>query len=703
MKRSLLSERNNFSSTPFDKLMYQYRRRFTREVAFGTIALGGYQPIRVESMTNTHTMDTVATVEQCRRLYEAGCEIIRLTVPTEKDAENLRNIRKQLRRDGIDTPLVADIHFSVRAALKAVEFVENIRINPGNYATSQKFSSNEYTEEEYLNEIGHVRQEFAPLVEKARQYGVSMRIGTNHGSLSDRIVSRYGNSPEGMVEAALEFARFCEEAGYYDILFSMKSSNVRVMIQAYRLLVQEADAELRYAYPLHLGVTEAGDGDEGRIKSAMGTGALLEDGFGDTIRVSLTEDPVNEVPVGFAIVKKYNDFHLVNGDRGHIPLKHVIDSRNKQENHTLSTHELPPFNPFSYQRRTSSQIVLAGMEIGGDSVPRVETEVHASLSDRDAVFEEIVIRLAPNKPLDTIRSEFASVCVNNEADLDLLDELLGRLGEEGRRVVASTRDLSLFGRLLNKVSKVRFDIIEGERFENELLQLIDNERLAVVELCFLHEASGYSVPARVLVHLAEKLRRQDSRRLLFSVLSDHAVFVYRRLVQAFKSSSLDYPLLVRFKGDASDRLENIIKSSVQTGTLFCDGIGDMLSFNTMLSPDDEVNLAFNILQGARIRISKTEFISCPGCGRTYFELEKAVAAIKQRTAHLKGLKIGIMGCIVNGPGEMADADFGYVGAGKNRISLYVGRECVEENIPEQEAVERLISLIKEHGKWVDPV
>jgi (E)-4-hydroxy-3-methylbut-2-enyl-diphosphate synthase len=506
-----------------------------------------------------------------------------------------------------------------------------------------------------------------------------------------------------MVEAALEFARFCEDAGYYDILFSMKSSNVRVMIQAYRLLVQEADAELRYAYPLHLGVTEAGDGDEGRIKSAMGIGALLEDGLGDTIRVSLTEDPVNEVPVGFAIVKKFNEFHLVNGDRGHIPLKHVIESRHKQANHTLSTHELPPFSPFSYQRRASSQIALAGMAIGGDNVPRVETEVHASLSARDAVFEETLQRLAPKKPQDAIRSEFVSVRVNSAADLDALDELLGRLGEERRLVVASTSDLSLFGRLLDKVSKVRFDIIEGERFENELLQLVNNERLAAVELCFLHEKSGYSVPARVLVHLAEKLYRHNAHRLLFSVQSDHVVFVYRRLVQAFKSSSLNYPLLVRFKGDASDRLETLIKSSVQTGTLFCDGIGDMLSLNTPLSSDDEVDLAFNILQGARIRMSKTEFISCPGCGRTYFELEKAVAAIKQRTAHLKGLKIGIMGCIVNGPGEMADADFGYVGAGKNRISLYVGRECVEENIPEQEAVERLISLIREQGKWVDPV
>ncbi len=683
--------------------MYQYRRRVTREVAFGTIALGGYQPIRVESMTNTHTMDTAATVEQCRRLYEAGCEIIRLTVPTEKDAENLGNIREQLRRDKIDTPLVADIHFSARAALKAFEFVENIRINPGNYATSQKFSTNEYTEEEYLKEIEHVRQEFVPLVEKARQYGVSMRIGTNHGSLSDRIVSRYGNSPEGMVEAALEFARFCEELGYHEILFSMKSSNVRVMIQSYRLLVQKADAELRYAYPLHLGVTEAGDGDEGRVKSAMGIGALLEDGLGDTIRVSLTEDPVNEVPVGFALVKKYNDFHLVNGDRGHVPLRHVIESRNKQAIHTPISDEQPPFNPFSYQRRVSSQLLLAGMAIGGDTVPRVETEAHALLSDRDAVFAEIVKRLAPEKPQDAIRSEFVSVRVNSEEDLQALDELLGRLGEMAHVVVASTSDFALFSRLLNTVSKVRFDIIEGERFENDFFQLLDNERRAVVELCFLHEESGDAVPARVLAHLAEKLSKRKTHRLLFSVLSNHVVFVYRRLVQAFTNRSLDYPLLVRFRGDAADRLETLIMSSVQTGALFCDGIGDMLSLHTALSPDDEVHLAFNILQGGRIRMSKTEFISCPGCGRTYFDLEAAVASIKQRMGHLKGLKIGVMGCIVNGPGEMADADFGYVGAGKNRISLYVGKECVEENITELNALERLISLIREQGKWIDPV
>jgi (E)-4-hydroxy-3-methylbut-2-enyl-diphosphate synthase len=683
--------------------MYQYRRRLTHEVPFGALALGGYQPIRVESMTNTHTLDTAATVDQCRRLHDAGCEIIRLTVPTEKDAENLRNIRDQLRRDGINTPLVADIHFSARAALKAVEFVENIRVNPGNYATKQKFSSSGYTEEEYLREIDHVRTEFTPLVEKARQFGVSMRIGTNHGSLSDRIVSRYGNSPEGMVEAALEFARICEEISYHDFLFSMKASNVRVMIQAYRLLVEKADAQLSYAYPLHLGVTEAGDGDEGRVKSAMGIGALLEDGLGDTIRVSLTEDPVNEVPVGFAIVKKYNDFHLVKGDRAHIPVRQIVENRNRQAGFDQSSNELPPFDPFSYQRRLSEKISFGGFSIGGDEMPRVETEVHTPLSASEDVYAEVLQRLAPDKPQDAIRSELVSVRVNSVEDIDLLEQLLLRLGEHRHSVGASTSDVDLFIRLLDKVSKARLDIVEGERLGREFLQHLNNDRVAAVELCFIHENSGASVPAGVLLHLAEKLHRQGAQRLCFSVISDSAVFACRRLVQAFNSRSLSYPIVVRFKGGDTDRLACLIESSVQTGTLFCDGIGDMIALQTPLSGDDEINLAFNILQGARVRMSKTEFISCPGCGRTYFELEHAAASIKKRMAHLKGLKIGIMGCIVNGPGEMADADFGYVGAGKNRINLYVGKECVEENISEQIAVDRLIELVRERGKWVDPI
>ncbi|NTU96210.1 MAG: (E)-4-hydroxy-3-methylbut-2-enyl-diphosphate synthase [Chlorobiaceae bacterium] len=679
--------------------MYQYRRRLTREILFGKIALGGYQPIRVESMTNTHTMDTEATVRQCRSLYEAGCEIIRLTVPTEKDAENLGVIRERLRRDGIDTPLVADIHFSARAALKAVEFVENIRVNPGNYATKQKFSAERYSDAEYLQELEHVREEFAPLVEKARTYGASMRIGTNHGSLSDRVVSRYGNSPEGMAEAALEFARICEDMGYHELLFSMKSSNVRVMIQAYRLLVEKADSELRYAYPLHLGVTEAGDGDEGRVKSAMGIGALLEDGLGDTIRVSLTEDPVNEVPVGFAIVKKYNDFHLVKGDRGSIPLKQVVESRNRITPQGLLSGEELPFAPFSYSRRSSIPLAIDDLEAGGDRVPLVETGVHAPLGAPEAALAETSARLEPG---NAIRSEIADVRVDSETDLRMLEKLLADLGDDASRVSASTSDSSLFLRLLDKVAKARLDIREGEQIGNVLPGALAAPRRAVVELSFVHENTGISVPAEVLGSIAGKLRDMGVQKLLFSVISSQTVFAVRKLVQVFRSRGIDYPVAVRYRGNSADRLDTLIESSIQTGTLFCDGIGDLLALETPLAAQDEISLAYNILQGARVRMSRTEFISCPGCGRTYFDLEHATAAIKKRTGHLKGLKIGIMGCIVNGPGEMADADFGYVGAGRNRISLYVGRECVAENIAEDQAVDRLIALIRERGKWVDP-
>jgi (E)-4-hydroxy-3-methylbut-2-enyl-diphosphate synthase len=676
--------------------MYTYRRRVTLEVAFGDIALGGYQPIRVESMTNTHTMDTAATVEQCRKLHEAGCEIIRMTVPTEKDAENLRQIRDMLRNDGIRTPLVADIHFSARAAMKAVEFVDNIRINPGNYANRTKFTNENYTEAEYSEELEKVRIEFTPLVRKAKELGVSMRIGTNHGSLSDRIVSRFGNSPEGMVEAALEFARICEDEQYNDVLFSMKSSNVRVMIQAYRLLVAKADAELRYAYPLHLGVTEAGDGDEGRIKSAMGIGALLEDGLGDTIRVSLTEDPVHEVPVGFAIVRKYNDFHLVSGERAHLPVKQMIDRGLHQ-----AAYATLPFDPFGYGKRPSAAMVSGDEVIGGAEMPRVETEARSNLDQPDLLMQEIIDRLAPEKPKDAIRSEYVGVRVESIDDVQALRALLERLGEQAAYVAASTADVSVFSMLLSMVARARLDIVEGETLDREFLDHL-HDREAVLEFCFVHDRSSSAVPAEVLCRLAAKLEAKGLKRVCYSILSPQTVYTVRKLVLELKQAGIDAPVIVRYRHQSKDRLETILDSAVQAGTLFCDGIGDMIALHTRLPAEEEIGLAFNILQAARVRMSKTEFISCPGCGRTYFDLEKTTGLIKQRIAHLKGLKIGIMGCIVNGPGEMADADFGYVGSGKGRISLYVGKECVEENMPEEEALDRLIELIRQSGRWIEP-
>jgi (E)-4-hydroxy-3-methylbut-2-enyl-diphosphate synthase len=676
--------------------LYSYRRRFTHEIGFGGIALGGYQPIRVESMTNTHTMDTAATVAQCRRLHEAGCEIIRLTVPTEKDAANLGNIRDQLRRDGIGTPLVADIHFSAKAAMKAVEFVENIRVNPGNYATGAKFSSGDYTEAQYLAELDKVREEFTPLVRKAKELGVSMRIGTNHGSLSDRIVSRYGNSPEGMVEAALEFARICEAEGYFDLLFSMKSSNVRVMIHAYRMLVAKADAELRHAYPLHLGVTEAGDGDEGRIKSAMGIGALLEDGLGDTIRVSLTEDPVNEVPVGFAIVRKYNEQLEVKGEKAYLKVNQVVG-----QGMSVAGHTDLPFEPFAWSRRPSCRVDAGAEPLGGEAMPRVETSARSSIADPDALRAELLERLSPDLPEDSIRSEFVNVGVGCIEDLKTLEELLDSLGVLRDRIVASTADTQLFPHLLSLVPRVRLDIVEGESLGTGFIDEL-KEGGAAMEFSFIHGSSSVSVPAEVLIRIASRLRKRGLEKVLLSVVSPQGLFATRKLVLELAKAGLDMPVVVRHRDRGGDRASVMIESAVQSGTLFCDGIGDLIAVESGLKCGDEVGLAFNILQAARVRMSKTEFISCPGCGRTYFELERTTALIKERVSHLKGLKIGIMGCIVNGPGEMADADFGYVGSGKGRVSLYVGRDCVEENMLEAEALERLIGLIREQGKWIDP-
>ncbi|ASQ89758.1 4-hydroxy-3-methylbut-2-en-1-yl diphosphate synthase [Prosthecochloris sp. GSB1] len=677
--------------------MYAYRRRPTVEVGFGEISLGGYQPIRVESMTTTHTMDTRATVEQCRRLHDAGCEIIRMTVPTEKDAENLGAIRDQLRRDGIRTPLVADIHFSRRAAMKAVEYVDNVRINPGNYANRKKFSNDEYTDEAFRAEFGKVREEFLPLIAKAREFGVSMRIGTNHGSLSDRMVSRYGNTPDGMVEAALEFARICEDEGFHDILFSMKSSNVRVMIQAYRLLVTRADKELRHAYPLHLGVTEAGDGDEGRIKSAMGIGALLEEGLGDTIRVSLTEDPVNEVPVGFALVKKYNDFHKVKGEKGHVAVNQVIESR-----FARPSFDLPPFDPVGYSRRAADALVCDGLEIGGDAPPVVETSIGVFPDDQDELIAELRERLAIDRPDEAIRSELVSVPVVSSDEADRLAAALESFGGVASgRVGVATSDLSLFPALLDSFSKVRLDIVEGEPIGAEVFDAV-HDADALVEFCFLHRKASVKVPGDVLARIACRMKARGVARALFSVDSREAVYACRHLVRRFREDGIGYPLVIRHRSGGKDRLNTLIDCSVQAGTLFCDGIGDAIALETGLDFREEEALAFNVLQASRVRMSKTEFISCPGCGRTYFDLEKTAGIIKSRMSHLKGLKIGIMGCVVNGPGEMADADFGYVGSGRGRASLYVGKECVEPNIPEERAVDRLVELIKSRGRWVEP-
>ncbi|NTW49823.1 MAG: (E)-4-hydroxy-3-methylbut-2-enyl-diphosphate synthase, partial [Chlorobiales bacterium] len=587
--------------------IYNYRRRKTVDVKFGIIGLGGLNPIRVESMTTTDTMDTKATVEQCRQLYEAKCEIIRITAPSIKSAENLKDIRDALRNDGIQTPLVADIHFTPNAAMKAVEYVENVRINPGNYADRKKFDTHDYTDSEYEAELERIHKEFKPLVMKAKEYGVSMRIGTNHGSLSDRIVNRYGDTPLGMVESALEFARICEEYGYYDILFSMKSSNVRVMIEAYRLLVAKADKELKNAYPLHLGVTEAGDGEEGRVKSAMGIGALLEDGLGDTIRVSLTEHPVNEVPIGYAIVKKYNDRLLVQGDRAFEPINHLITSAGN------NGEELMPYDPYDFRRRESIKVNAGEIGIGGNEVQRVELEVEEP-GNRAEILRDAVIAAAKPFLGDVIRSEVTNVKV---ASVEEYEQVRKSLEEKNASpaLSVSTADIALAKSLVGKAEKIRIDIKEGEMLDKDFLQGLSGSSL--IEFSFVKEnASGRAV-ADVLVRIAKKCQDAGMQNVIFSIQAKEIVFAYRHLAMLFKEAGIDYPILIRFDGThLLDKETVLVEGSVQAGTLFCDGIGDMLAFRANCTYNEELSLAYNILQASRLRLSKTEFISCPYCGRT---------------------------------------------------------------------------------------
>ncbi|KER09221.1 MAG: 4-hydroxy-3-methylbut-2-en-1-yl diphosphate synthase [[Candidatus Thermochlorobacteriaceae] bacterium GBChlB] len=687
---------------PYTRSVFTYSRRKTVEVGFGIIKLGGMNPIRVESMTTTDTMDTAATVEQCRRLYEAGCEIIRITAPSMKEAENLKHISATLRKMGIQTPLVADIHFTPNAAMKAAEFVENVRINPGNYADRKKFAVREYTDAEYNDELARIHDDFKPLVLKCKEYGRSMRIGTNHGSLSDRIMNRYGDTPLGMVESALEFARICEQYGYYDFIFSMKSSNPQVMIQAYRLLVEKADKELKYAYPLHLGVTEAGDGEEGRVKSAIGIGSLLEDGLGDTIRVSLTEDPVREVEIGYQLVRKYNNRTKLRGENIFQPINQLIRP-------TSDGVEEPPYNPFEFKRRATTKISVGGLDIGGDAVPRVELSVREPLDNVQSVVNEIVYSAKPFLA-EGVKSEFTNLSIESA---EAFEKIRKTLDEKFVSPVlsVSTNDTAVAKALMNRVEKIRLDIVEGEPLEKHSLK--DLVGTTAIEFSFVKENASDVAIAEILTRIAEKCHAVGLQNAMFSIQAPEMIFSYRRLCAAFEKANVRYPIVLRYDATSiapSDmKIPNstmdvaaLVEASIQLGSLLCDGIGDAVALTSALTRGDELNLVYNILQATRYRMTKTEFISCPSCGRTLFDLETTTAKIKARTAHLKGLKIGIMGCIVNGPGEMADADFGYVGTGVGEISLYVGKEVVERHIPETEAVDRLVELIKRHNKWKEP-
>jgi len=592
----------------------RYHRRATRKVKVGKVGIGGDNPIRVQSMITCDTMDTEASIQQTIELADAGCEIVRITAPTVKDSRNLENIVKGLRERGCDVPTVADIHFKPEAAMEAAKWVDKVRINPGNYADSKKFVIREYTDEQYAAELNRIRERFSPLVDLCKQRGIAMRIGTNHGSLSDRILNRYGDTPLGMVESALEFARIARDLDYHDFVFSMKASNPKIMIAAYRLLVARLN-ELGpdWNYPLHLGVTEAGEGEDARIKSAIGIGSLLADGIGDTIRVSLTEDSPHEIPVARALIEN---------------IEKTSNAQRPTPNAQLS------FDPFSYQRRATERIAVAGI---GDPGQRVK---------------------------------------------------LG--GAELIRVVVRQTNFDKIAHKIDKMGDYKPEIVYEKA---NVVEVNPRDDAAIAKVNAEHSAQFVTVMDDV------DLAVIPAFRLLAAQLHPrHAILLKDTLVRA-----IDHNGLGRLGSIAptSDFLETLLIASTNIGSLLCDGIGDAILVQGEEAPGQALRLSYNILQAAGSRIFKTDYVACPSCGRTLFNLQTTTAKIKAATSHLKGVKIAIMGCVVNGPGEMADADFGYVGGAPGKVNLYVGKTAVKFNIPETEAVDRLKDLIREHGKWVD--
>jgi (E)-4-hydroxy-3-methylbut-2-enyl-diphosphate synthase len=636
--------------------LVEYSRRKTIEVKIGDVPMGGSNPIRVQSMTTIDTMDTVGSIEQTIRMVEAGCEYVRITAPSIKEAQNLAEIKKGLLVRGYKVPLVADIHFTPNAAELAARIVEKVRINPGNYADKKKFETIDYTEASYQEELDRIRAKFTPLIKICKEYGTAMRIGTNHGSLSDRIMSRYGDSPLGMVESALEFLRICEDEQYFNIVLSMKSSNPQVMVQAYRLLVQKLDEGNFKPYPLHLGVTEAGDGEDGRVKSSVGIGTLLEDGLGDTIRVSLTEEPEAEVPVAYELAKRY-DTRV--GHEAIAPIEHY------------------PITPFAYNRRVTNGVANIG---GEHPVPRVI----ADLSSKEKITPASLFALGYqySVPLDkwNITDVACDYIFLHDTVLDFA--IPGTLG-----LVYSYETW-----LKQKNTDRAYPVIDANQYLNKVEQ---SATLNFVR-ANLSDVSG---------NFIERVKNDPTVVLLIETNNQHGMAEQRRLFVELMSNNCHMPVIIsrQYANISQEQLQ--LYAATDMGGLLIDGLGDgvFISAKTVAS-DKMVNAtAFNILQATRTRISKTEYISCPSCGRTLFDLQETTNKIRLRTNHLKGLKIGIMGCIVNGPGEMADADYGYVGSGPGRITLYKGQKVVRKNIPTANAVDELINLINEHGDWVEPV
>jgi len=663
----------------------QYSRFLTREVAIGDVPMGGNNPIRIQSMTTTDTMDTVGTVEQSIRMIEAGCEYVRITAPSIKEAQNLAEIKKQLRQRGYNTPLVADIHFTPNAAEIAARIVEKVRVNPGNYADKKKFDQIDYTDAQYQCELERIYQKFAPLVKICKEYGTAMRIGTNHGSLSDRIMSRYGDTPQGMVESAMEFIRMCETLNYYNLVISMKSSNPQVMVQAYRLLVETMVNE-GMNYPLHLGVTEAGDGEDGRIKSAVGIGTLLEDGLGDTVRVSLTEEPEAEAPVAIALVKRYTE--RAKGERR--KAKGAIDENPSPFTFNLS----PPHNPYEYKRR---QTYEANAFIGGHMVPRVVVDLSRRNLKDPAVLNDAGYLYSP--VLDKYNMAEQSV------DFVYLAGQLPSFNLPGN--LKQLYNYNTWQKLADKTNcHPVFTLKEyiGATDRSSALNLV---RIAASDV----DTDEFGL-----------LPFNNSLVFILETNALHGMADQRAFFFKMEELGLDVPVIIKrdyFFKSGSDNMENSkvsppvgggdleganlqLYAATDMGALLVDGFGDGIWIDAPEIPLNVItSTSFGILQATRSRISKTEYISCPSCGRTLFDLMVTTQMIRSRTSHLKGLKIGVMGCIVNGPGEMADADYGYVGSGTDKVTLYRGKEAVKKNISSANALDELIGLIKDDGNWIE--
>ncbi len=628
--------------------LVRYKRLETREVHIGDVPLGGKNPIRVQSMTTTNTLDTQKTVEQCIRMIDAGCEYIRITAPSIKEAENLKSIKSELKKKGYSAPIIADIHFTPNAAELAARIVEKVRVNPGNYADKKKFEFTEYTEASYQLELERIREKFLPLVKICKEYGTAMRIGTNHGSLSDRILSKYGDTPLGMVESAMEFVRICEEENYHQLVLSMKASNPQVMVQAYRLLVHKMLTNGK-VYPLHLGVTEAGDGEDGRIKSSVGIGTLLEDGIGDTIRVSLTEEPEFEIPVAKILANRYS-------------------SRDTHDKIVEITGY--PIHPYEYTKRSSNEV----LNIGASHVPRVITDFSHKQSIAPANLFSVGYQYSV--PLDkwNITEMACDYIYVGKNTIDF--EIPGTLGV--------IQDFEIWKS--HKTKDRTYPLMNLSEYLNEEIEKCDVLNFISIIVDNITEDE--------LI----KLKERKNAVLIVETNNTHAMAHLRWFFTLLIHKQIGCPVIIK-RAYQDDGEKVMLYASTDIGGLFIDGLGDgvfMCSKN--LSENTKYNsLIFGILQATRTRISKTEYISCPSCGRTLFDLQETTAKIRAVTDHLKGVKIGIMGCIVNGPGEMADADYGYVGTGPGKITLYKQKEVVKRNVPEQEAVQELINLIKEHG------